>query len=101
MVTVEDENAIIKSVPDKSEKMMAQRWSNVKQQKGKELVEYIDSEKYFFFRPYTSTPRGIAEAKLYAVLESDIVDISSKGVSMELLTWVAIISPTSPIYYRI
>lgn len=92
MVTIKDENGIIKSVPEKPEKMRAQRWSNIKQQKGKEFVEYIDSEKHF--SPYTSTPGGIAEAKLYAALRNDTIDISYKGVSTKLLTWLAIISPT-------
>lgn len=57
MVTVEDENGIVKSVPEKPKKVRAQRWSNVKQQKGKDLVEYIDSEKHFSFRPYTLPQR--------------------------------------------
>lgn len=52
MVTVEDENRIVKTIPDKLEKMRAQRWSNLKQQKGKDLVDYIDSKKHFAFCPY-------------------------------------------------
>lgn len=56
----------------------------MKQHKGKELVEYIDPEKHFTFRPYTFTPRGIAEGKLYAALSSDIVKISSDEVQMEI-----------------
>lgn len=56
MMKVEDENGIIRSVPDKPEKMRAQRWSNLKQLKGKDLVEFIDSEKHFSFRPYGYTP---------------------------------------------
>lgn len=94
MVDVEDENGIVKSVPDKPVKMRAQRWSNMKQHKGKELVEGIDSEKQFTFRPYAFTPRGIAEPKLYATLGSDAVEISFGEVPMKFLTWLAIISPT-------
>lgn len=72
LVTVEDVNGIVKTVPNKPEKMRAQRWSNLKQQKGKKLVDYIDSEKHFHIRPYTSTPRGIMETKLYAALGGEI-----------------------------
>lgn len=58
MVTVKDENGIVKTVLDQSETMRAQRWSNLKQQKFMDLVDYIDSEKHFSFRPYGSTPEG-------------------------------------------
>lgn len=50
MMTVEDENGIVRSLPDKPAKMKAQRWSNLKQLRGKDLVE-IDSEKHFSSRP--------------------------------------------------
>lgn len=50
MMTVEDENGIVRSLPDKPSKMKAQRWSNLKQLRGKDLVE-IDSEKHFSSRP--------------------------------------------------
>lgn len=66
MMTVEDENGIVRSVPNKPEEMRAQRWSNLKQLKGKNLVEFIDSEKHFSFRLYGYTPREISEVKLYA-----------------------------------
>lgn len=61
MMTVEDENGIVRSVPDKLEKMRAQRWSNLKQLRGKDLQEFIDSEKHFFSRPYGY----ISEVKFY------------------------------------
>lgn len=77
--TVEYENGIVKTVPDKSKKMRAQRCSNLKQQKSKDLVDYINSEKQFAFRPYASTPRGIAETKFYADLGGSTVEVSSKG----------------------
>lgn len=51
MVRVEDENGIVRFVLDKPENLRAQRWSNLKQQKGKDLVEYVDSEKHFPFVP--------------------------------------------------
>lgn len=66
MMTVEDENGIVRSIPDKPKKMRAQRWSNLKQLKGKDLVEFIDSEKQFSFRPYGYAPRGVSEARLFA-----------------------------------
>lgn len=47
MVRIVDENGIVRSVPDKPEKMRAKRWSNLKQQKGKDPIEYIGSEKHF------------------------------------------------------
>lgn len=47
MMTMEDEKGIVRSIPDKPEKMRAQRWSNLKQQKGKDLMEYIDFKKHF------------------------------------------------------
>lgn len=52
MMTVEDDNGVVRSVLDKPEKMRAQRWSNMKQLKGKDLVEFIDSEKHLSFCPY-------------------------------------------------
>lgn len=58
MMTVEDENGVVRYVPDKPEKMRAQRWSNLNQQKGKDLIEFIDLEKHLLFRPYGYTPRG-------------------------------------------
>lgn len=93
---MEDENEIIRFVPDRPEKMRDQRWSNLKQLRGKDLVEYIDSEKHFSFWPYEYPPRGVAEAKLYAGSRSSLVDISARGVSVELLMWLAIINPTLP-----
>lgn len=81
MRTIEDEDRIVRTVTDKPARMRAQRWSNLKQQKGKDLVDYIDSEKHFSFRPYGSTPRGVVEAKLYAPLGGNSVDISAKRVS--------------------
>lgn len=50
MMTVEDENGIVRTVPDNPARMTAQRWSNLKQQRGKDLVDYIDSQKHFCFR---------------------------------------------------
>lgn len=82
IVTVEDENGIVKSVPDKPirwELKDGPTWNN---RKVKSLWSNIDSKKYFSFHPYTFTPRGIAEVKLYAALGSDIVEISSKEVSI-------------------
>lgn len=81
MMTVEDENGVVRSVPDKHEKMRAQRWSNLKQLKGKDLVEFIDSEKHFSFRPYGYTSRGVSEVKLYASAGSSLVDIPARVVS--------------------
>lgn len=66
----------------------------MKQHKDKRLSKYIDSKKHFVFRPYTFTPRGIAEAKLYAALRSDTVKISSDEVPMTILTRLSIISLT-------
>lgn len=48
-------------------------------------MEYIDSEKHFSFRPYEFTPLGVVEVKLYAGLGSSLVDVSVRGVSMELM----------------
>lgn len=45
--TVEFENGIVKTVPDKSEKMRAQRCSNLKQQKSKDLVDYLRNSLLF------------------------------------------------------
>lgn len=56
MVAVEGENGIAKFVPDKLEKTRGQCWCNLKQQKGKDLMEYVDSEKHFSFCPYGYTP---------------------------------------------
>lgn len=95
MVMVEDENGMTRSVPDKPEKMRAQRWSNLKQVKGKNLIEFIDSKKHFSFRPYRYTPRGISEVKLYANAGSNLVDIPARVISAELATWLAIIAPHS------
>lgn len=57
--------------------MRAQRWCNLKQQKGKDLVDYIDSE-----------------AKLYAPLGSKTIDISHRRVSVDLMAWLMMITPT-------
>lgn len=96
MVRVEDENGIVRSVTDKPEKMRAQRWSNLKQQKGKDLVEYIDSEKRFSFQPYEYTPRGMAEVKLYASVGGSSVDVSTKGAPTGFTAWLATIPPPTP-----
>lgn len=90
----QDENGIVRTVPDKPEKMRDQQWSNRKQQTGRNLVDYIDFKKHFSFRPYASTPQGVAEAKLHADLGRDTVVISSRGVVTELLSWSAIITTT-------
>lgn len=94
MMTVEDENGVVRSVPDKPEKMRAQRWSNLKQLKGKDLVEFIDSEKHFSFRPYKYTPRGVSEVRLYASVGNSLVDIPARVTSSELAAWLAIIATT-------
>lgn len=86
MMTVEDENGLVSSVPDKPEKMRAQRWSNLKQSKDKDLIEFIDSEKHFSFRPYGYTLRGVSEVKLYASTGSSLVDIPARVVLAELAT---------------
>lgn len=78
MVEIEEVNGVVKLVPAKPIKMRAERWSNLKQHKSKELLKYIDLEKHLVFRPYTFTPRGIIEVKLYAALRSDTMEISSK-----------------------
>lgn len=74
--------------------MRAQRWSNLKQQKGKYLMDYIDSEKHFSFHPCGSTPRGVVEAKLYAPLGGKSVDLSAQMVSAELVSWMTMVTPT-------
>lgn len=94
MRTFEDEDGIVRTVPDKSPRMRAQRWSNLEQQKGKDLMDYIDSEKHFSFRPYGSTPRGVVEAKLYAPLGGKTVEVSTKRVSVELVSWMTMVAPT-------
>lgn len=94
MRTFEDEDGIVRTVPDKPARMRAQRWSNLKQQKGKDLMDYIDSEKHFCFRPYGSTPRGVVEAKLYAPLGGKTVEVSAKRVSAELVSWMTMVAPT-------
>lgn len=102
MVTIEDENDIVKTIPDKLEKMRAYRWFNIKQQKGKDLVDYIDSEKHFSFCPYASTPQGVAEAKLYADLGGSTVEISSKGGRDETPILVGnYYSHSPPLRYRV
>lgn len=62
--------------------------------KGKDLVDFIDTEKHFSFRPYGYTPRVISEVKLYASSGSSLVDIPPRMISTELAAWLAIISPT-------
>lgn len=86
MMTVENENGIIRSVPDRPEKNRAQRWSNLKQLRGKDLVEYIDSEKHFSFRIYRSTGGGCEVVCGFWE--------QPRGISADLLTWLAIITPT-------
>lgn len=85
MVIVEDENGIVKLVPDKPTKIRVQRWSNLKQQKGKDLLEYIDSKSVSLFAHMVILLDGVPEAKLYVAPGSDTVESSSKGVSTELL----------------
>lgn len=94
MRTVEDEDEIVRMVPDKPARMRAQRLSNLKQQRMKDLVDFIYSKKHFSLHPYGSTPHGIVEAKLYAPLGGKSVDVSTQRVSAELVTWMAIITPT-------
>lgn len=94
MRTIEEEDGIVKMVPNKPARMRAQRWSNLKQQRGKDLVDFIDSEKHFSLHPYGLTSRGIVEAKLYEPLEGKLVDVSAQRVSAELVRWMAIITPT-------
>lgn len=93
MMTVNDENGVVRFVPDKPVKMRAQRWSNLKQLRGKDVVEFIDSEKHFSLRPYGYTPREIFEVKLYANSGSSLVDVPAKMISTELAAWLAIIAP--------
>lgn len=40
MITVEDVDGIVRTVPDKPARIRVQRWSNLKQQMGKDLVDY-------------------------------------------------------------
>lgn len=94
MMMVEDENRVMRSVPNKPKKMRAQRWSNLKQTNDKNLIEFIDSEKHFCFRPYEYTPRGDSEVRFYASTGSNLVDILARVISTELATWLAIIVPT-------
>lgn len=94
MMMVEDENRVMRSVPNKPEKMRAQRWSNLKQTKDKNLIEFIDSEKHLCFHPYEYTPRGGSEVRLYASTGSNLVDIPARIISTELATWLEIIAPT-------
>lgn len=74
--------------------MRAQRWSNLKQLRGKDLVKFINLEKHFFFRLYGYTPREIFEVKLYANSGSSLVDVPVRMISTELAAWLAIIAPT-------
>lgn len=69
MVDFEDDDDNVMSVPEKPLKMRAHRWSGLKQHKEKRLSKYNDSKKQFVYRPYTFSPRGVAEANLYAALE--------------------------------
>lgn len=50
-------------------------------------------EKNFIIRWYTFTPRGVAEIKLYA-LGGSTIQLANDEVSMNVLTWLTIISPT-------
>lgn len=74
--------------------MGAQRWSNLKQLRGKDLVEYIDSEKHFSFRPNEYTPQGMAEVRLYASAGGSLVDLAARGIPAGFTEWLAIIAPT-------
>lgn len=94
MMTVEDENGIVRSIPDKHEKMRGQRWSNLKQFRGKDLVEFIDSEKHFSSRPYEYTPREISEVKFYVGSRGSLVDVPARVITTEFAVWLAIIAPT-------
>lgn len=94
MMIVEDENGILRSIPDKPVKMRAQRWSNPKQLKGKDLVEYIDSEKHFSFSPYEYTPREMAKVRLYANARGILVDPYARGAPAGFTAWLVIIGPT-------
>lgn len=94
MEEVEDDNGVVRSIPNKPQKMTAQRWSKLKQHRNKSLVIYVDSEKHFVFRPYTFTPQGITGAKLYAALRGAPVDIFANEIPMYAMTWLAISSPT-------
>lgn len=61
--------------------------------KDKDIAEYIEFEKHFSFRPYEYTPQRVTEVKLYAGPESSLLDVSARGVSAKLMTWLAINSP--------
>lgn len=76
------------------EKMRAQRWSNLKQLRAKDLVEYIDSEKHFSFRSYEYTPRGMAEVRLYANIGGNLVYLAAWGIPAGFTEWLAIIAPS-------
>lgn len=67
---------------------------NLKQLRGKDLVEFIDSEKHFSSRPYGYTPRGISEVKFYASSGGNVVDVPMRIVLAELAAWLAIIALT-------
>lgn len=81
--------------------MKALRWSSVKQNKRKSLLKLINFEKYFNFRPYTFTPRGAVDVKLYVTLGGGFVDIAADEMPMDVLTWIAIVSQTSSIHCKI
>lgn len=80
--------------PDRPDKIRAQRSSNLKQLRGKDLVEYIDSEKHFSFWPYEYTPRGTTEVRLYANAGGSLVDLAMRGIPAGFAAWLAIIAPT-------
>lgn len=79
---------------DRPFKMSALQCSNLEQNQRKSLVKYIGSEKHFNFHPYTFTPRWVLDAKLYATSEGGRVDILIDEMQMNILTWLATVSPT-------
>lgn len=91
MIDIEDDNGKMKTLSDRTLKMRAQRWSNLKQHKLKRLSKLIDSEKHFNFRPYTFTHHQIVDAELYATLGGGYIEISTDEVPISILTWLAII----------
>lgn len=58
VVRVEDENGIVRSVPDKPEKMRAQKWSKLKQQRVKISRSILNSRSIFLSGPMNIPLKG-------------------------------------------
>lgn len=85
MVEVE-ENEVVR--PDMPFQLRAQRWLGLK----KTFLDHRCGEN-FNFQPYTFTSQGVAEIELCTDLGGSTVKISNDEVPMNIVTWLAIISP--------